>query len=132
MKVSVPTETNALAVVLVATLFLPLLVMFIDYLLRYDLTGVDAVQQFGPDLCLLALGSVGSVFIDPKVATSFGIPAQLSGVLVLLLIFVCRALCFRVGRRKPKTSTTATVSVILGFISVALIGGTLIFGYWKG
>ena len=83
-----------LAIVISATLLVPFLVLVGDYVYRSESSLSQVLQQSGPDLCLLGLGSVGSVFIDRKVASAFPVPPQLAGIIVALLIFVFRGFCF--------------------------------------
>ena len=86
------------------------------------------MRDSGPDLCLLGLGSVGLVFLDPRVAQAFRLPPQLSGMLLVLIIFGLRAICFRLQKR-PQTTFVAVVTMILGLASISIVSSILVYRY---
>ena len=118
---------HPLAIILVATLGLPFVALMIEYIYR-GTTIDNTMRGVGPDLCLLGLGSVGSVFIDPKVALAFALPPVLGGTLVCLLIFGLRGFCFRLQKRR--TTAAAFGTMVLGLASIFMVGSILIVGYW--
>lgn len=121
------TTPHALALVLSATIVLPFLVLVADYILRVDVGLNQTMRNSGPDLCLLGLGSVGSVFLDPKIAAGFLIPPQLAGAVVIVIIFALRGVCFRLQRL---TTTGAAVgTMIVGLAAVCIVGSILVYAY---
>lgn len=123
------TPPHALAIVLAATIVLPLLVLIADYVLRTDTGLNDSMRNSGPDLCLLGLGSVGSIFLDPRVISAIAIPPQLSGALVVLIIFILRAFCFRF-QKQATTTALAVGTMMLGLASISIVGSILVYSYW--
>lgn len=121
---------HALLIVLVATIGLPFIVLVVDYVLRIDTGLDDTMRSSGPDLCLLGLGSVGSIFLDPKVVAALVIPPQLSGAIVVFIIFAMRGFCFRLQKRPP-TTMLAFVTMVLGLASVTIVGSILVYSYWS-
>jgi hypothetical protein len=126
--VSTVIPTHELTIVVAATLVLPLLVLVVDYIFRIDTGLNDTMRNSGPDLCLLGLGSVGSVFLDPKVVGAFFIPPQLSGAIVVLIIFLLRGVCFRLQKR-PTTTLLSVGTMMLGLASISIVGSILVYGY---
>jgi hypothetical protein len=120
---------SPLAIVLTVTIGIPFLVLIADYVLRTESGITASMRTSGPDLCLLGLGSVGSVFIDPKVASSFFLPPQVAGTVVVMIIFILRGICFRLQER---TSVFAAfVTMALGIASITIIGSIIIYGYTR-
>jgi hypothetical protein len=120
---------SPLAIVLTVTIGIPFLVLIADYVLRTESGITASMRTSGPDLCLLGLGSVGSVFIDPKVASSFFLPPQVAGTVVVMIIFILRGICFRLQKR---TSVFAAfVTMALGIASITIIGSIIIYGYTR-
>jgi hypothetical protein len=64
--VDIATTPHGLEITLTATLGIPFLVLVVDYVFRTDTGILRTMRNSGPDLCLLGLGSVGSVFLDQK------------------------------------------------------------------
>jgi hypothetical protein len=120
---------SPLAIVLTVTIVIPFLVLVTDYVFRTESGVIASMRTSGPDLCLLGLGSVGSVFIDPKVASSFFLPPQVAGTVVVVIIFFLRGICFRLQKRT--TTLAAFVTMVLGIASITIIGGILVFGYTR-
>jgi len=98
-----------------------------DYIMRTSAGVTETMRNAGPDLCLLGLGSVGSIFLDPKVSATFFIPPQLGGALVTIIIFALRGICFRL--QKNKTTGAAVGAMVVGLASICIVGSILIFGY---
>lgn len=119
---------HALAIVLAATMGLPLLVLMVDYVFRTETGMNETMRQSGPDLCLLGLGAVGSVFLDPKVVTAFFLPPQLGGAVAVFIIFALRGICFRLAKR-PTTTRLAVGTMIVGLASICIVGSILIYSY---
>ncbi len=118
---------SPLAIVLTVTIGIPFLVLVTDYVFRVESGVTELMKTSGPDLCLLGLGSVGSVFIDPKVASSFFLPPQVAGTVVVVIIFLLRGVCFRLQRRA--TTFAAFVTMVLGIASMTIIGSIIVYGY---
>jgi hypothetical protein len=124
-------ETQSpLAIVFTVTIGIPLLVLVTDYVFRVESGVTESMRNSGPDLCLVGLGSVGSVFIDPKVASSFFLPPQVAGTLVVIVIFLLRGICFRL--QKVDTTLAAFVTMVLGIASITIIGVIIVYGYTTG
>lgn len=113
--------------VLTATIVLPFLVLVADYVLRVGVGLNETMRSSGPDLCLLGLGSVGSVFLDPKVAAVFLIPPQLAGALIIIIIIGLRGVCFRLQARNTTLASVGTM--IVGLTSMCIVGSVLVYGY---
>lgn len=125
-SVSSQPSPHALTIVLAATIAVPLLVLIVDYVFRTETGLKETMRNSGPDLCLLGLGSVGSVFLDPQVATAFFIPPQLAGALVVLIIFILRGFCFRL-EKQAVTTTLAVGTMMLGLASIFIVGSILVY-----
>ena len=119
---------HELSIVICAILGLPFLVLVADYIYRFESSLNQVLLHSGPDLCLLGLGSAGSVFLDKKVASEFFLPPQLAGVVVVVLIFIMRGLCFRISRH-PISGWTIFGSLCLGLVSLTVVGGILVYSY---
>jgi hypothetical protein len=113
--------------VIVVTIGIPFLVLVADYMYRVDAGMLDVMRTAGPDLCLLGLGSVGAIFIDPRVASAFTLPPQLAGVIVTVVIFMLRGICFRFG--KNATGKSAFATMLSGLASITIVGAILIYSY---
>jgi hypothetical protein len=100
----------------------------VDYIYRTGTGLNETMRGAGPDLCLFGLGAVGSIFLDPKVATTFFIPPQLGGPLVVFIIFALRGICFRLQER-PTTTVLAVGTMIIGLASICIVGSILIYSY---
>jgi len=111
------------------TIVLPFLVLVADYILRTDTGLADTMRNSGPDLCLIGLGSVGSIFLDPRVALTFFIPPQVGGALIIIIIFALRGVCFRL--QKHKTTLASVGTMIVGLTSICIVGSILVYGYLK-
>jgi hypothetical protein len=120
--------SHPLVIVISATLVLPLVVLIGDYTHRVGHGFDELVLQAGSDLCLLAFGSVGSVFIDPKVASTFPLPPQLAGVLIVVLIYFFRGMCLRLDKKTPSV-WTKLASIGFGLASVFAVGAILVYSY---
>jgi hypothetical protein len=127
-EVETATTPNALAIVLSATIGIPFLVLVVDYVFRTESGFVETMRGSGPDLCLLGLGAVGSVFLDSKVASAFFIPPALGGTVVVLIIFGLRGVCFRL-QKLPLTTGVAFATMVMGIASVLVVGAVLVFSY---
>jgi hypothetical protein len=123
------TPPSPLAIVLTVTIVIPFLVLATDYVLRVESGVTESMRTSGPDLCLLGLGSVGSVFIDPKIASSFFLPPQVAGTVVVIIIFLLRGICFRLQKRS--TVFAAFMTMVLGIASITIIGSIIIYGYTR-
>ncbi len=117
-----------LSIVICAILGLPFLVLVADYIYRFESSLSQVLQQSGPDLCLLGLGSIGSVFLDKKVASVFFLPPQLAGVVVAVLIFILRGLCLKISKY-PISGWTVFGNLCLGSASLTVIGAILVYSY---
>jgi hypothetical protein len=128
LTVDIATTPHALEITLTATLGIPFLVLVVDYVSRIDTGILQTMRNSGPDLCLLGLGSVGSIFLDQKVASAFFIPPVLAGTIVVLLIILLRGVCFRL-QKKLETTNVAIATMITGLASIFIVGGVLVYGY---
>ena len=121
-----------LTTVLITTIGVPFLVLVLDYV--YNSQGasiMDTLLRAGPDLCLVGLGSSGSVFIDPKVIKAFSIPPQLILIVVLIVILILRGICRKLGST-PHSTLRAFGSCALGIASIAIISCIIYYGYTRG
>jgi len=64
----------------------------------------------------LGLGSVGSVFLDQRVASAFFVPPVLGGPIAVLLIFFLRGVCFRL-QKLPESTMVAVATMVAGLAS---------------
>jgi hypothetical protein len=119
-----------LVTVVACTVGLPFLVLVSDYMFRVEANLITVMRMSGPDLCLLGLGAVGSIFIDPKVVAALhGLPPLVPGIAVIFVIFILRGLCFRLG--KSTTNSAAYVILLSGVLSLTLVSGILVYSYWN-
>jgi hypothetical protein len=121
-----------LTTVLITTIGVPFLVLVSDYINNSQ--GASLEETFlraGPDLCLVGLGSSGSVFIDPKIIAAFDIPAPLVLIVVLITILIFRGLCRRLVS-PPHSTLKAFGSCVCGIASIAIISCIIYYGYTRG
>jgi hypothetical protein len=118
-----------LIIVVSVTVILPLIVLVSDYVWRLEITTLGLMKACGPDLCLLGLGSVGSIFIDPKVQSAlYPFPPVIGGIFVIFMIFILRGICFRFGRKETKIA--AFVTMASGIASLTVVSVILVYSYW--
>jgi hypothetical protein len=122
---NVPVEFMTAAVALFGV---PILFLVLEYVYQTDTTLLAVFQKSGPDLCLIGLGSSGSVFIDPRVISSFRLPSQLCLIIVIVVILILRRISVRV-ESEPQTWRRAITSSALGLGSIAMVLCVLMYGY---
>jgi len=108
------------AYAVVATFGIPLIVLSIEYAIRWTYTDAspDQIQRLcGPDLCILSLGSVGAIFIDPHIEALHW-NTSLVIVVDLLIVVLLRVICIRFA--DESRSSNPTISLWLGCTSIAL------------
>jgi hypothetical protein len=122
--------TAQLITVLIITIVIPLLVLISEYI-NYSDSMRDTFLRAGPDLCLVGLGSSGSVFIDPKVIGAFPVPSVVVLLVVLLVILIFRGLCRKLVS-PPHSWRKAIGSCAFGIASIAILSCIIYYGYTRG
>jgi hypothetical protein len=120
--------TAGLSTVFAVTIVLPLLVVIVDYVYRIDSNLLDIMRSAGPDLCLLGLGAVGTIFVDPKVAATIPLPPIVAGLIVTFIIFMLRGICFRL--QQSTSGKAAVATMMTGLMSITIVGCILMYSYW--
>ena len=114
---------------LVATFGVPLIFMTGDYILRLKgglATKDELTHQVGSDCCILSLGAVGAVYIDPHVHNVKGISSQLTLVIVVGALSILRYLCL--PSQKNVRPHDPKLSMFLGFMSMFIVSTILVIG----
>jgi hypothetical protein len=119
---------NDFITVVIANLGVPIFFLAVEYAYRPDGTFVAVIQRSGPDLCLIGLGTSGSVFINPRVTSSFPVPSQLGLIILIVVILLLRRACYAV-QADPPHWLKALVSLSLGIGSITLVFFVLMYGY---
>ena len=118
-----------LAVAVVATLFLPLTVLALDYFIRAKIqigTWNELIAHSGPDCCVLSLGATGAIFVDPNVNSIAGIKSPLFIILLIIFLIFMRVAC--ISKSVP-TQQGAPPSLKYGVCSLLVIFFVMIISY---
>ncbi len=111
-----------------AVLGIPIVFLIYEYVSRPNETLVGVFQKSGPDFCLVGLGSSGSVFIDPRVTSSFRLAPQICLIFAIAAILILRSVCYKVQVTPPQWKS-AFASLGLGLGSLGVVFGILVYAY---
>ena len=87
------------------------------------------VAEGGTDLCILAIGATGSMFISPKLHEKFGAEWMvLISILIVLGTVTLAGMSIHVNRSRMTLVKRAKVNCFLGGLAIVLVCGVVIGG----
>jgi MFS-type transporter involved in bile tolerance (Atg22 family) len=87
------------------------------------------IAETGTDLCILAIGATGSMFISPKLHEKFGAEwVVLISIMIVLSTVTLAGISIHVNRSEMPLRKRARVSCFLGAISIGLVCWVVIWG----
>jgi hypothetical protein len=114
-----------------AHIFVPLIALVAVAVIQFDKNIPISVQaaESGTDLCILAIGATGSMFINPKLHERFGPEWMvLISISVVLATMILAGASIHVKRSQMANRERANVSCFLGILALALICGVVMWG----
>ena len=110
---------------------MPLIALVAVAVIQFDKdTPIPAqVAEGGTDLCILAIGATGSMFISPKLHEKFGPQWMvLLSILIVLGTVTLAGISIHVNRSGMALLKRAKVSCFLGAAAIALVCWIVIWG----
>jgi hypothetical protein len=109
----------------------PLIALVAVAVIQFDKnTPIPAqVAEGGTDLCILAIGATGSMFINPKLHEKFGPEWMVLICIIIVLATVTLAgASIHVNRSQMGQRERAKTNCFLGIFAISLICGIVIWG----
>jgi hypothetical protein len=126
----VPVSIRDSVVAVVATLFLPLSVLALDYFIRAKIqidTWNELIARSGPDCCVLSLGTTGAIFVDPHVNSISGIKSPLFIIGLIIFLIFMRVAC--ISKSVPSGKLGTPPSLRYGVCSLLAIFFVMVISY---
>jgi ABC-type Mn2+/Zn2+ transport system permease subunit len=120
-----------LVIAVVATLFLPLAVLGLDYFIRAKIEGGtwgQLVGRSGPDCCVLSMGATGTLFVDPNISSTAGFNSPLFIILLILFLIFMRVAC--INKDVARSEGGVPPNLRYGICSLLAICFVMVFGYY--
>lgn len=119
-----------------AHIFVPLIALLAVAVIQFDKNTPISAQaaEGGTDLCILAIGATGSMFINPKLHEKFGPEWMvLISISIVLATMILAGASIHVNRSHMGNRQRANVSCFLGILALALICGIVMWEQvkWK-
>jgi hypothetical protein len=114
-----------------AHILVPLIALVAVAVIQFD-KGIPMPAQIaegGTDLCILAIGATGSMFISPKLHERFGPEWMvLLSILIVLGTVSLAGVSIHVNRSEMALLKRAAVNCFLGALALCLVCGVVIWG----
>ena len=114
-----------------AHIFVPLIALVAVPVIQFDKNTPIPVQaaEGGTDMCILAIGATGSMFINPKLHDKFGPEWMLLISIIIVLATVTLAgVSIHVNRSHMAVRQRAWTNCFLGGFAISLICGVVVWG----
>ena len=114
-----------------AHILVPLIALVAVALIQLDkrIPMQEQIAEGGADLCILAIGATGSMFISPKLQEKFGPEWMvLLSIVIVLGTVTLVGLSIHVKRSEMALRKRAKVSCFLGAAAIALVCWIVIWG----
>jgi hypothetical protein len=121
----------AMLVSVFAHIFVPLIALVAVAVIQFDKSIPMPVQiaEGGTDLCILAMGATGSMFISPKLHEKFGPEWMvLISIMIVLGTITLAGMSIHVNRSQMALRDRAKVNCFLGAAAIILVCGVVIVG----
>src|SRR5579863_567038 len=109
----------------------PLIALITVAVIQFDHNVALPVQvaEGGTDLCILAIGATGSLFISPKLHEKFGPEWMvLISIMIVLGTITLAGMSIHVNRSQMALRDRAKVNCFLGAAAIILVCGVVIVG----
>ena len=114
-----------------AHILVPLAALVTVAVIQFDKnTSVPAqVAEGGTDLCILAIGATGSMFINPRLRERFGPEWMvLISIMIVLATVTLAGASIHVNRSQIALRARARANCFLGIFAISLVCGIVIWG----
>lgn len=114
-----------------AHVFVPLVALVAVAVIQFDRDISVAAQlaEGGTDVCILAIGATGSMFISPKLHEKFGAEWMvLISILIVLGTVTLAGMSIHVNRSRMTLVKRAKVNCFLGAAAIALVCWIVVWG----
>ncbi len=114
-----------------AHILVPLIALVTVAVIQFDKnTPIPAqVAEGGTDLCILAIGATGSMFINPKLQAKFGAEWMvLISISIVLATVIMAGVSIHVNRSAMDARERARTNCFLGIFAVSLVCGIVVWG----
>jgi hypothetical protein len=116
---------------LFAHILVPLIALLAVAVIQFDRNIAIPAQmaEGGTDLCILAIGATGSMFISPKLHEKFGPEWMvLISIMIALATVALAGISIHVNRSEMRPRKRAAVSCFLGLGAIALVCWIVVWG----
>jgi hypothetical protein len=120
-----------LLVAFFAHVFVPLVALVTVAVIQFDsdISVAAQIAEGGTDVCILAIGATGSMFISPKLHEKFGAEWMvLIGILIVLGTVTLAGMSIHVNRSRMTLAKRAKVNCFLGAAAIALVCWIVVWG----
>ena len=114
-----------------AHILVPLIALVAVAVIQFDrsIPMPAQIAEGGTDLCILAIGATGSMFISPKLHEKFGPEWMvLLSILIVLGTVTLAGISIHVNRSDMALLRRAVVNCFLGALALCLVCGVVIWG----
>jgi hypothetical protein len=114
-----------------AHVFVPLVALVTVAVIQFDrdVSVAAQVAEGGTDVCILAIGATGSMFISPKLHEKFGAEWMvLISILIVLGTVTLAGMSIHVNRSRMTLVKRAKVNCFLGAAAIALVCWIVVWG----
>lgn len=116
---------------LCAHIFVPLIALVAVAVIQFDRSASIPAQvaEGGTDLCILAIGATGSMFINPGLHQKFGPEWMvLISIIIVLATVTLAGASIHVNRSQMDERERAWTNCFLGSFAISLICGIVVWG----
>jgi hypothetical protein len=120
-----------LLVAFFAHVFVPLVALVTVAVIQFDsdISVAAQIAEGGTDVCILAIGATGSMFISPKLHEKFGAEWMvLISILIVLGTVTLAGMSIHVNRSRMTLAKRAKVNCFLGAAAIALVCWIVVWG----
>ena len=114
-----------------AHIFVPLIALVAVAVIQFDKNTPISVQaaEGGTDLCILAIGATGSMFINPTLRGKFGPEWMvLISIMIVLATVTLAGISIHINRSRMEARERAWINCFLGGFAISLICGIVVWG----
>jgi hypothetical protein len=114
-----------------AHILVPLIALVAVAVIQFDrsIPMPAQIAEGGTDLCILAIGATGSMFISPKLHERFGPEWMvLLSILIVLGTVTLAGISIHVNRSEMALIKRAVVNCFLGVLALCLVCGVVVWG----
>ena len=114
-----------------AHVFVPLVALVAVAVIQFDrdISVAAQIAEGGTDVCILAIGATGSMFISPKLHEKFGAEWMvLISILIVLGTVTLAGMSIHVNRSRMTLVKRAKVNCFLGAAAIALVCWIVVWG----